>query len=70
MQRKGSITKAEVAKSIVVDIKDEGSVASGFEKVISEDRKVDIMINAAGIVGPTGTKIENIDYEAFEKRAK
>ena len=58
------------AGSIIVDIKDEGSVAWGFEKVMSEDRKVDIMINAAGIVGPTGTKIENITYEDFEKTCK
>jgi 3-oxoacyl-[acyl-carrier protein] reductase len=59
-----------VAKSIVVDIKDETSVKSGFEEVLSEDHKVDIMINAAGIVGPTGAKIEDIDYEAFENTCK
>jgi 3-oxoacyl-[acyl-carrier protein] reductase len=59
-----------IARSIVIDIQDEISVTSGFKEVISKDHKVDIMINAAGIVGPTGTKIENIDYEAFNKTCK
>jgi 3-oxoacyl-[acyl-carrier protein] reductase len=59
-----------VAESLMVDITDEDAVVSAFDRVISSDKKVDIMINAAGIVGPTGTKIEAIDFGAFEKTCK
>ena len=58
------------AESIMVDITDEAALVSAFDRVISRDKKLDIMINAAGIVGPTGTKIDAIDYGAFEKTCK
>lgn len=57
-------------ESIKLDITDEDAVVTAFEQVTSSDKKVDIMINAAGIVGPTGTRIDAIDYEAFERTCK
>ncbi len=54
------------AQSILVDIANEKSVIDGFEKVIATDKQADIMVNAAGIVGPTGVKIDAIEYEAFQ----
>ena len=63
-------SKGGSAGSIIVDITDEPSVMSAFEKVLSVDKKVDILINAAGIVGPTGARIDAIDYAAFEQTCK
>lgn len=55
------------ASTHVVDIASEEQVATAFEQVISAYGKVDIMVNAAGIVGPTNTKITAYSTEAFEQ---
>ncbi|MCB1206098.1 MAG: SDR family oxidoreductase [Verrucomicrobiae bacterium] len=51
-----------------VNIAEEDQVRSGFEAVAarSEDRKLDIMINCAAIVGPTNTRIIDVSTEAFD----
>jgi 3-oxoacyl-[acyl-carrier protein] reductase len=55
------------ARGLVVNITDELSVISGFEKAISADSKIDIMINSAGIVGPNGIKTESVETDLFKK---
>lgn len=59
--------KGLVAEGIQVDISKEDSVVQGFCKVEAGYGKVDIMINSAGIVGPTSTKITEYSVEDFDK---
>ena len=51
----------------VVDVSDELAVAWAMEQVESIFGKIDIMVNCAGIVGPTSTKITDYPVEAFDK---
>lgn len=48
----------------LVDITEEEQVKAGFDKTIAVFGQVDIMVNSAGIVGPTSTSI--IDYEVSD----
>lgn len=50
-----------------VDIANEKEVEEGFRKVISDFGKIDLMVNSAGIVGPTQTKITDYATEEFDK---
>lgn len=50
-----------------LDISDEPQVQSSLDAVANEYGKIDIMINSAGIVGPTATKITDYSYAAFLK---
>jgi 3-oxoacyl-[acyl-carrier protein] reductase len=65
-----SASLARVAKtygvtSIQVDISDEAAVKTSFERVFDQFGKLDIVINSAGIVGPTSTKIVDYRTEDF-----
>ena len=51
----------------VVDITNESSVINGFKRVIAADSKIDIMINSAGIVGPTGIKTGEVHLDLFKQ---
>jgi 3-oxoacyl-[acyl-carrier protein] reductase len=55
------------AEGYVVDVSDEASVRNGFQKAVSAFGKVDIVINSAGIIGPTSTKITDYSVEQFDK---
>ena len=50
-----------------VDLTDQSSVQALIASVISEHSQIDALINTAGIVGPTSTKIEEFDWAAFER---
>jgi NAD(P)-dependent dehydrogenase (short-subunit alcohol dehydrogenase family) len=50
-----------------VDLSDQTSIKALVDSVISEHGKIDALVNTAGIVGPTNTKIEDLDWGAFEK---
>jgi 3-oxoacyl-[acyl-carrier protein] reductase len=54
------------AAGLVVNITNESSLIDGFKKVIAADSKIDIMINSAGIVGPTGIKTEQVEADLFK----
>jgi 3-oxoacyl-[acyl-carrier protein] reductase len=58
------------AEFLPVDISNEDSVATGFEKVLAAEKKVDMVVNAAGVVGPTGVKTGEVGFEAFENTCK
>lgn len=45
-------------KGIVVDVSNEASVAKAVEQTIKESKKIDVLINSAGITGPNTTVIE------------
>ncbi|MEX0883213.1 MAG: SDR family NAD(P)-dependent oxidoreductase [Cyclobacteriaceae bacterium] len=50
-----------------VDISQEEAVASAFQKVVADFGKIDILVNSAGIVGPTQTKITDYPTEDFDR---
>lgn len=54
------------ALGYVVDVSSEELVRQGFEQVEASYGRVDIMVNAAGIVGPSSTKITAYDTAAFD----
>lgn len=58
------------ASGHVVDVSDEPSVAAGFEAVIKTHGRVDIMVNCAGIVGPSGMDVDAVAVEDFERALK
>lgn len=54
-------------KGVVVDVADEASVRSGYESVAISHEKIDIMINSAGIVGPTNIRVLDYEVSDFDK---
>ena len=50
-----------------VDLSDQTSIKALVDSVISKHGKIDALVNTAGIVGPTNTKLEDLDWSAFEK---
>ena len=55
------------AAGYVVDISDERQVSEAVSKVEKEWHKIDILVNSAGIVGPTSTKITEFSSVDFDK---
>ncbi|MEO5893624.1 MAG: SDR family oxidoreductase [Ferruginibacter sp.] len=55
------------AKGYMVDISDEAQVLRGVKAVESDWQKIDILVNAAGIVGPTSTNITEFPTAEFDK---
>lgn len=66
-------TQAEFAqagittRSQLVNITNEEQVKSAIEQVVEQDKKLDIMINSAGIVGPNATKIIDTPTDGFRQ---
>lgn len=54
------------ASGYEVDVSSDNMVSRGFEQVVSAYGKVDIMVNSAGIVGPTNTKITDYSTDEFD----
>lgn len=54
-------------KAKQVDIANEKQVSKAISKVIKKEGRLDILVNCAGIVGPTATKITDYDLASFEK---
>ena len=50
-----------------VDLSNQASIQTLIESVISDHGQIDALVNTAGIVGPTNTKLEDLDWAAFEK---
>jgi NAD(P)-dependent dehydrogenase (short-subunit alcohol dehydrogenase family) len=55
------------AKGYVVDISSESQVCQAVNQVAAEWKKIDILVNAAGIVGLTNTKITEFPTEDFDR---
>lgn len=55
------------AEGYVVNIADEAAVRNVFASTVEKYGQVDIMVNAAGIVGPTSTAIVDYPTEAFDR---
>jgi 3-oxoacyl-[acyl-carrier protein] reductase len=54
-------------KAFTVDISDEAAVKTAYQASIESFGKLDILVNSAGIVGPTQTKITDYSTEDFDK---
>jgi len=50
-----------------IDMSDQKSIQALVANVISEHGQIDAVVNTAGIVGPTNTKLEDVDWAIFEK---
>ncbi len=61
------VSKGGQAAALVMNITNELSVIDGFERIISADSKIDIMINSAGIIGPNGIKTGDVEYNLFKQ---
>lgn len=55
------------ASGYLVDVSSEEMVSQSFGQVEAAYGRIDIMINSAGIVGPTSTKITGYPTDAFDK---
>lgn len=55
------------AKGYLVDISEEAQVSKAISQVEKEWHKIDILVNSAGIVGPTSTKITEFASNDFDK---
>ncbi len=59
--------KGQAVAGYVVDISDETSVEKAVEQVAQTFGRLDIMVNSAGIVGPTSTKITDYSVDDYDK---
>ena len=51
----------------IVDLGDQASIQGLVTSVISDHGRIDALINTAGVVGPTSTKVEDVEWAAFER---
>ena len=59
--------KGFIAEGHVVDISSESSVQNAIQQAEDKFGRIDIMVNSAGIVGPTNTKITDYPVEEYDK---
>lgn len=52
--------------AIAGDVSDEKSVAGAYEQVAAKWGRLDIVVNSAGIVGPSGRKLTDVSVEEFD----
>lgn len=60
-------TNRQAARFQVVDVSDEAQVQAAYQEVINTYGKLDVLVHAAGIVGPTQTKITDYQTKDFDK---
>lgn len=53
--------------NVPMDIANEDSVQAGFKAVFERFGRLDILVNAAGIVGPNGVRTAEVETRAFEE---
>lgn len=54
------------AKGYQCDVTSESSVAQCFKSIIDDNKKVDILVQAAGITGKTNVKTHEVELDNFE----
>jgi 3-oxoacyl-[acyl-carrier protein] reductase len=50
-----------------VNLGDQSSIQALITSVISDHGQIDALINTAAVVGPTNTKVEDVEWAAFEQ---
>ena len=64
LQRELGLNDNQVKK---VDLSNQASIQSLVSSIIADQGRIDALVNTAGIVGPTNTKVEDMDWAIFEK---
>ena len=64
LQRELGLNDNQVKK---VDLSNQASIQSLVSSIIADQGHIDALVNTAGIVGPTNTKVEDMDWAIFEK---
>lgn len=64
--RADSTVVAEVS-SYHVDVSDEESVTAGLQAVVDTHGRLDVVVNCAGIIGPNGVKVTEVDADDFDR---
>ncbi|MCY4022778.1 MAG: SDR family NAD(P)-dependent oxidoreductase [Anaerolineaceae bacterium] len=57
----------DVAASMMVDVREEDSVRRAMAAVIADHGRLDILVNCAGIPGPTSVNISDYSAEEFDQ---
>ena len=55
------------AESAVLDISNQKGITDFISQTVSEDKRIDALINCAGYPGPTGKFVEEINWDDFQK---
>jgi NAD(P)-dependent dehydrogenase (short-subunit alcohol dehydrogenase family) len=63
LQKELNLPDSQIA---TIDLGNQISVKENLENVFKTTGKIDALINAAGVVGPTNVKVEDIKWEDFE----
>ncbi len=66
----GDVTTAalpDISESLLLDVRDEESVQRGVAAVLSRYERLDILVNCAGIPGPTSVNIADYSAEDFDR---
>lgn len=66
----GLLAEGFTATGHHVDVSDEASVMAGFQAALGRHGHVEIMVNCAGIVGPSAIKAADVDVASFERVVK
>ena len=62
------ITKSGgLAESMKLDVSVESEIRNTIDQILTKYKKIDALVNAAGIPGPTGVTAENVTTEDFRK---
>lgn len=59
--------EGQQVSSIRVDITDEPEVAKAVQRVVRDEGKIDIMVNSAGVVGPTSRMTADYSFQDFQQ---
>ncbi len=54
------------AATAVVDVTDEAQVEAALDKIMAQHGRLDVMVNSAGIVGKSATKLVDYDLATFQ----
>lgn len=63
----GLKSKGFTVEGYTVDVSSEDQIKKAIQEVEADFGKIDIMVNSAGIVGPTNTKITDYPTEEYDK---
>jgi len=61
------VEKGGSCEFLKIDISSETDVRSSINEILAKHQRIDVLINAAGITGPTGVNVEDMTTDDFEK---
>ena len=59
--------KLSASQTHVCDISNQDQIDKAISAILKDHGKIDALINTAGIVGPSNTTVENVNWADFEK---